>query len=81
MDAYFYVRYLWMMIKTFGPIWLISWITLLPLTGLASSTGKTGLDRFTFGNIGSSDDGRYCGLLVVAWVFTGTKHILCFVEI
>jgi calcium permeable stress-gated cation channel len=71
MDAYFFVRYLRMMIKLFGPIWLISWITLLPLTGITGTTGKTGLDRFTFGNIGASDDGRYWGLLVVAWVFTG----------
>ncbi|KAH8113941.1 DUF221-domain-containing protein [Phellopilus nigrolimitatus] len=70
MDAYFFVRFLRMMIRIFFPIWFISWAVLLPVTSIESGSNKTGLDRFTFGNIGPSKQGRYWAHVSCVWVFT-----------
>ncbi|THH04381.1 hypothetical protein EW145_g5565, partial [Phellinidium pouzarii] len=73
MDAYFFVRFLRMVVKILLPIWIISWIVLLPLTSVGTSAvEKTsdGLDRFTFGNVGPAQQPRYAAHLVLTWLFT-----------
>ncbi|KAI8969798.1 DUF221-domain-containing protein [Trametes punicea] len=71
MDAYFFVRFLRMMVRILLPIWLISWVILLPITGVRSDgAGHTGLDRFTFGNVPPNDQARYAAHLILAWIFT-----------
>ncbi|KAH8926797.1 DUF221-domain-containing protein [Atractiella rhizophila] len=73
LDAYMFVRYLFVMgIKIFFPIWSISWAVLLPVDSVNSGGNGKGLDLFTFGNIGlsSSQQTRYAAHLVLAWVFT-----------
>ncbi|EJD05444.1 DUF221-domain-containing protein [Fomitiporia mediterranea MF3/22] len=70
MDAYFFVRYLRMIVKILLPIWIISWIVLLPVTSVNNSNGKTGLDRFTFGNIGTDAQDRYAAHIILTWFFT-----------
>ncbi len=71
LDAYFFVRFLRMMVRILVPIWLVSWAVLLPATGVRSgSDGLTGLDRFTFGNVPTTQQSRYSAHLILAWLFT-----------
>ncbi|TDL22859.1 DUF221-domain-containing protein [Rickenella mellea] len=70
MDAYFFVRYLRMMIKIFLPIWIVSWAVLLPVTSIKTGTGKKGLDMFTFGNVPPSQPARYAAHISLVWFFT-----------
>ncbi|EGN92844.1 hypothetical protein SERLA73DRAFT_116657 [Serpula lacrymans var. lacrymans S7.3] len=70
-DAYFFVRFLRMMVRILLPIWIISWIVLLPTTSAGTlSTGKTGLDRFIFGNVPTSQQDRYAAHIILVWIFT-----------
>lgn len=77
MDAYFYVRFLRMMLKVFVPIWLVSWVVLLPITSANSNSGKSGLDRFTFGNIGPDMQTRYAAHIILVWLFTSMLLFSC----
>lgn len=71
MDSYFFVRFLRMLVRIFLPIWLISWVVLLPLTSVGTGiSGHSGLDRFTFGNVASNTQSRYAAHLILAWGFT-----------
>ncbi|KAI0764620.1 DUF221-domain-containing protein [Trametes elegans] len=71
MDAYFFVRFLRMMVRILVPIWLISWLVLLPITSVRHDDGgHTGLDRFTFGNVPSNQQTRYAAHLILTWFFT-----------
>ncbi|PPQ71906.1 hypothetical protein CVT26_007201 [Gymnopilus dilepis] len=71
LDAYFFVRFLRVMCYTLVPIWIISWIVLLPLTSVNTrSPGFAGLDRFTFGNVEASKQARYAGHLILVYFFT-----------
>ncbi|EIW55322.1 DUF221-domain-containing protein [Trametes versicolor FP-101664 SS1] len=71
MDAYFFVRFLRMMVRVLVPIWLVSWAILLPATGVRSDPGTlTGLDRFTFGNVPPNQQSRYAAHIILAWFFT-----------
>ena len=72
LDAYFFVRFLWMIVRILFPIWVISWAILMPVDAVKTgSAGNTGLDIFTFGNVGANDQARYAAHLVLAWLFTG----------
>jgi Late exocytosis, associated with Golgi transport len=72
LDSYFFIRFLRMMVRVMLPIWLLSWILLLPLDAIASTApSHTGLDKFIFGNIGVTEQTRYAGHLIVTWIFTG----------
>ena len=70
MDSYFFVRFLRMLVVMFFPIWIISWIVLLPLHAVDAGTGRTGLDRFTFGNISPRDGARYSAHIILVYGFT-----------
>ena len=70
LDAYFFVRFLRMMVKILVPIWVLSWIILLPVTSVGQNTGRGGLDRFTFGNVSADSQPRYAAHLILAWIFT-----------
>ncbi|KAF8882504.1 hypothetical protein CPB84DRAFT_1838177 [Gymnopilus junonius] len=71
LDAYFFVRFLRVMCYVLVPIWFISWIVLLPLTSVhTSSPGLSGLDRFTFGNVASDKQARYAGHIILVYLFT-----------
>ncbi|KAF8750313.1 hypothetical protein RHS01_09454 [Rhizoctonia solani] len=69
MDAYFFVRFLRMMVRIFLPFWIVSWIILLPVDA-AGVNNKTQLDQFTFGNIPSDSQVRYAAHLILAWLGT-----------
>lgn len=71
MDAYFFVRFLRMLVRIFFPIWLISWVILLPTTSVSTGVSShSGLDRFTFGNVATDAESRYAAHLILAWGFT-----------
>lgn len=70
-DAYLFVRFLRMMIRVLLPIWLISWIVLMPVTSVNNSTSTgTGLDRFIFGNISKYQQDRYAAQIILVYLFT-----------
>lgn len=71
LDAYFFVRFLRLMVRVFVPIWLVSWVILLPVFSVGTSSGSTdGLTQFQFGNVGSNAQARLWAPLVLAWGFT-----------
>ncbi|EFI27929.1 hypothetical protein CC1G_14420 [Coprinopsis cinerea okayama7 len=81
LDAFFFVRFLRLMVKLLLPIWIISWVILLPATSVGIQrdpdqlaneevNGVDGLSRFTFGNVGKTQQQRYWAHLVCAWIFT-----------
>ncbi|KIM46819.1 hypothetical protein M413DRAFT_16459 [Hebeloma cylindrosporum] len=70
LDAYFFVRFLRVMVFILLPIWLVSWAVLLPTTAVKTSTGLKGLDRFTFGNVATNDQSRYAAHLILVYGFT-----------
>ena len=72
LDAYFFVRFLRMMVIVFLPIWVISWAVLLPVNTVGTlMPGRSGLDRFSFGNIQPDKVDRYAAHLILNWLFTG----------
>ncbi|KAF8137373.1 hypothetical protein EV363DRAFT_1156392 [Boletus edulis] len=79
-DAYFFVRFLRVMIRVLLPIWIISWIVLLPVTSVNNSIpGNTGLNRFTLGNIAPNHSDRFAAFIILAWfstfwIFWNIKH-------
>ena len=71
LDAYFYVRFLRMMSRILLPIWIFSWLILIPLDAINSDVpGRQGLDKLSFGNVAKNRQKRYAGHLIMAWFFT-----------
>ena len=71
LDSYFFVRFLWMIVRILLPIWPISWIVLMPVDAVNTGVeGNSGLDIFTFGNVGKDQQARYAAHLILAWLFT-----------
>ena len=68
LDAYFFVRFLRMMIKIFVPVWLVSWAVLLPIHAAGRTNGLKGLDQFTYGNI--AQPARYSAHIILIYFFT-----------
>ncbi|KAK8869970.1 hypothetical protein IAR55_000540 [Kwoniella newhampshirensis] len=69
-DPYVFVRFQIMMAKAMIPIWFLSWLILLPTDAAHSSVnGKSGLDKFTFGNVAKNRQSRYWAHLVLDYVF------------
>ncbi|KAG8983611.1 hypothetical protein FRB93_007124 [Tulasnella sp. JGI-2019a] len=78
LDAYMFVRFLRMMVVIFLPLWLLSWALFLPLHGAGTTNDKTGLDRFTFGNVAPTQQARYAAHIVfmyfmTVWIFWNIK--------
>ncbi|KAH9939550.1 DUF221-domain-containing protein [Amylocystis lapponica] len=68
LDAYFFVRFLRMIARYLLPVWIVSWIVLLPVTSVG--TGTPGLNQFNFGNVGTGNTPRYAAHLILAYIFT-----------
>jgi hypothetical protein len=74
LDAYFFVRFLRMLFRTFLPIWFLSWAVLLPVTSVGTHVvGNKGLDLFIFGNVQNSMQDRYAAHLILVYIFTGSR--------
>ncbi|KAF5381347.1 hypothetical protein D9615_008345 [Tricholomella constricta] len=71
MDAYFFVRFLRMMTRILLPIWIISWVVLLPVNSVNTRVGtNAGLDIFVFGNISPDKQQRYAAHIILVYLFT-----------
>ncbi|KZT65313.1 DUF221-domain-containing protein [Daedalea quercina L-15889] len=71
LDAYFFVRFLRMMVRILVPIWLISWVVLLPVYSVGTTSGTSdSLTQFEFGNVGRNAQARLWAPLVLTWGFT-----------
>ncbi|KAL0570068.1 phosphate metabolism protein 7 [Marasmius crinis-equi] len=71
LDAYFFVRFLRMMVKVFFPIWVVTWAVLLPVTSVGSRVGSNdGLDLFVFGNVETDKRARYSAHIILVWLST-----------
>ena len=68
-DAYFFVRFLRVMVRVLVPIWILSWIVLLPVTSVNNGVGS-GLNLFTFGNIEADSKARYAAFIILVWIST-----------
>jgi hypothetical protein len=78
-DPYVFVRFLNMMAKAMIPIWLSSWIILIPVDTVKESVnGKTGLDKLTFGNITPQNQSRLWAHLIMNYIFIGE---VCFIQL
>jgi hypothetical protein len=61
-----------MMARIFFPIWVVSWVVLLPITSINTHVDtNTKLDLFVIGNVQPDKQVRYWAHLALAWVFTG----------
>ncbi|KAI5805211.1 DUF221 domain protein [Geopyxis carbonaria] len=70
LDAYFFLRYLLMLLKTFGIIALVILPILLPMNfvGGKGGDGVQGLDRFAWSNVADNHTQRYWAHLLLALV-------------
>ena len=48
----------------------VTWIILLPVDGANSRGTNNGINRFTFGNVGQSEQPRYAAHLILCWILT-----------
>ncbi|KAK9236754.1 hypothetical protein V1525DRAFT_362281 [Lipomyces kononenkoae] len=70
LDAYFFMRYLVMLIFIFFTASAIVLPVLLPINGANTSSGTaTGLDKLAWVNIGATDTSRYWAHLILAVVY------------
>jgi hypothetical protein len=61
-----------MMVKTFLPIWILSWAVLLPITSVNTQVeNNNGVNLFIFGNIAPDKQTRYAAHLILVYLFTG----------
>ncbi|KAM5533374.1 hypothetical protein V8D89_012924 [Ganoderma adspersum] len=59
------------MVRILIPIWLLSWIVLLPVTSVNTAVaGHTGLDMFILGNVAPDKQVRYAAHIILTWLFT-----------
>lgn len=68
LDAYMFVRFLYLMLEIFIPVMLVTWVILLPVDAASSGGNNDGIAMFTFGNVGTGKQIRYVAHLLVAWV-------------
>jgi hypothetical protein len=69
-DPYIFVRFLRMLAMAFVPIWVLSWVILMPVNSVGTTVDDmNGLDRFQFGNIARGKYSRYWAHLVLVWIF------------
>lgn len=70
-DAYFFIRFLRLMLKIFVPFWFITWAILMPVSA-TGGVGNLGLNMFTFGNIAGPTQNHHIAHLLVGVVFFST---------
>lgn len=84
LDAYSFVLYMQLMVRIFVPIWLLSWVVLMPLFSADMPHGK-GFDMFTFENVinvpSKTQQLRSAGVMIlhyilVAWVIYNIHAIM-----
>lgn len=73
LDAYMFISYLSMILWIIVPIWILSWIVLLPLYAANLTSPHDGFNMFTLGfTINAkerSDQNRSAGVLIINYIF------------
>ena len=67
-DAYFFIRFMRLMLKIFVPFWFITWAILMPVSA-TGGVGNLGLNMFTFGNIAGATQNHHIAHLLVGVMF------------
>jgi hypothetical protein len=67
-DAYFFIRFIRLMLRIFVPFWFITWVILMPVSA-TGGVGNPGLNMFTFGNISGAKQNHHIAHLLVGIVF------------
>lgn len=49
---------------------ILTWVVIMPIDAAGSKGTDTGIEAFTFGNVGLSETPRYAAHLIVAWILT-----------
>lgn len=70
-DSYLYLRFVALLAKALVPVWLVSWVILMPTNTVRMETGKEGLDQFTFGNVAKNQQDRYWAHIILIYLFNG----------
>ena len=72
LDAYMFIEYLEMMLWVFVPMFVLSWIVLMPTYGAKTTGEGTGFNRFVSSKIGNTpqQQKRYVAPLLLQWIFT-----------
>ncbi|GAA6002377.1 hypothetical protein JCM10207_001089 [Rhodosporidiobolus poonsookiae] len=70
LDAYVFVHFLYLMMEIFLPFMVVTWAILLPVDAAGSRGTNTGINKFTFGNVGESQQPRYAAHLILVWLLT-----------
>lgn len=79
LDAYMFVSYLEMMIWILGPIFIFTWVLLLPIYAVNTPGGESGFNLLTFGQLAQGNaiqSRKYVAPLIVQYIVTGW---ICFV--
>jgi calcium permeable stress-gated cation channel len=70
-DAYFFLRFMRLMLEIFVPFWFITWAILMPVSA-TGGVGNPGLNMFTFGNIAGTRQNHHIAHLLVGVMFFST---------
>lgn len=73
-DAYFFVRFLRLMLKIFVPFWFLTWAILMPVSA-TGGVGNPGLNMFTFGNIAGPTQNHHIAHLLLGVTFFSTRLV------
>ena len=73
-DAYFFVRFMGLMLKIFVPFWFITWAILMPVAA-TGGVGNPGLNMFTFGNIAGAKQNHHIAHLLIGVIFFSTLRV------
>jgi hypothetical protein len=80
LDAYFFLRYLRMLLKIFFPMAILILPILLPINN-SGLRGKAGLDQLTIANINGTRGNRLWAHLILAVIFIGWLFYVVFTEL
>ncbi|WFD29487.1 hypothetical protein MSPP1_000496 [Malassezia sp. CBS 17886] len=74
LDAYMFISYLNMCLWIIVPIWVLSWIVLMPLYGANLASPSDGFNMFIFSNVtgtpSTQQQKRAAGVLIIHYIFT-----------
>ncbi|GAO52273.1 DUF221-domain-containing protein [Saitoella complicata NRRL Y-17804] len=70
LDAYFFLRFVRLIVFIFGASMLLVWPILMPINAV-DGKGNKGLDMLAYSNVGLNHTSRYWAHWVLAWLFIG----------
>lgn len=74
LDAYMFISYMNMLLWIFVPIWIVTWVILMPLYAARLGSPSQGMNMFTFGlviNADKQNQNRAAGVLILHFILVG----------